>query len=87
MKNTITHEILKSEVATLNILTRELKLITQVKSATQLLNMDGKIILPLNGKYYLLEGEDTSLSDHLKPYSNPDLPLNEGNTSHENKKK
>lgn len=49
---------LRIEVARLNIQTQKIKALSQVNFATQVINMDGRLILPYRGKFYLLLGEN-----------------------------
>ena len=46
------------EVAQLNIKSKEIKIISDVSFATQLLEMDGNLLLPYNGNYRVLLGEN-----------------------------
>ncbi len=58
------------EVARLNTKSKEIKIISDVSFATQLLEMDGNLLLPHNGNYKVLLGENNMAQfDLLKTYS------------------
>ncbi len=60
------------EVAQLNIKNKEVKIISDVFFATQLLEMDGKLLLPHNGEYRILLGKNNLTQfDLLKSQSLP----------------
>lgn len=45
-----------SELFSLNPKTKKLKQVSQLKKVFQVINMDGRIIIPLNGEFYVAEG-------------------------------
>lgn len=55
----------QTEVAQLDLINKSYKSLTNVKNATQIVNMDGRLIFPYMGKYYLIFGKDMSLTDNL----------------------
>ena len=62
----------QTEVARLNIETHSHKVISDVSHATQIIDMDSNLLLPYQGKYYLLLGEnDMTQFDLLKKRQQP----------------
>jgi len=59
IKNTTSEEdkVLSYEAARLNTDSKEIKKLSNVKYATQIVNMDGRLILPYREKFYVLLGE------------------------------
>ena len=56
-----------TEVAQLNIETGSIKVISNISHATQIIDMDSNLLLPYQGKYYILLGKrDTTKFDLLK---------------------
>ncbi|MES1923622.1 hypothetical protein MHBO_005230, partial [Bonamia ostreae] len=57
-----------TEIAALYSHFKELIVITELKFATQLVELDDKLLVPHNDKIFVLKGEiDTSIIDQLKP--------------------
>lgn len=48
----------KMEVARLTLNTKKIKLMSNINFATQIINMDGRLLLPYRGKFYLLIGDN-----------------------------
>jgi hypothetical protein len=61
------------EVVTFNLKDKKINTLSSVKYATQFYNMDGKLILPFRGQYFILDGDqefgDDSLSGDKKSTS------------------
>ena len=56
-----------TDVARLNIETKHIEIISDISYATQIIDMDSNLLLPYQGKYYLLLGQnDTTQFDLLK---------------------
>jgi hypothetical protein len=61
----------KNEVVSLNIANGKLTTITNIQWVSQLVMMDGRIIIPFRDQYYLLKGENTKHNE--SPLGNLDL--------------
>jgi hypothetical protein len=55
-----------TEAVELDIKTKKVKAISNFKHVTQLLEMDGRILIPLRGQFYVIEGKDDIGKDTLK---------------------
>ncbi len=66
-----------TEVVKLDLKTTKLQTMSELGSATQILSMDGRILIPHRGDYYVLEGSSNLSDDKLKtPSANDEeLPL------------
>lgn len=53
------------EVISLNVNDSEIKTLTSLQFPSQLINMDGTLLLPLNGKNFILEGNNELVRDSL----------------------
>lgn len=53
------------EVASLKLGRNRLRVISDVKFATQVVNMDGRLLVPYRGKYFVLKGEKSLKSDNF----------------------
>ena len=74
LKNTTTNSVSGSEIAELNFETKQVKVLTDLKNVTSIINMDGIILTYDNGKYYIIKGNaDYKSVDSLKKDS-PLLP-------------
>ena len=49
----------------LNLENKAIKNLTTVNYATQIINMDGIVLLPLNGKFYILNSDFEQFKDSL----------------------
>ena len=62
----------KTEVAKLNLGTSSVEVISDISHATQIVDMDSNLLLPYQGKYYILLGEnDMTQFDLLKKRKSP----------------
>lgn len=66
-----------TEAVRLELKDSKVKVLTNLKYVTQLVEMDGRVLAPLRGDFYVLEGEANLASDTLKVAPNPqeELPL------------
>jgi len=56
----------KSDVASIDLATKKIKIITDFGNVTQIVDMDGTILLPLNGEVYAINGRTDFQKDVLK---------------------
>ena len=60
----------KTEVARLHLENKSIKIISDILHATQIIDMDSNLLLPYQGKYYILLGKNnTAQFDRLKKRS------------------
>jgi len=66
-----------TEAAQINLATQNLKIRTGFSNVTQLSEMDGRVLIPYRGEYYVLEGNANISEDKLKaiPDKKEELPL------------
>jgi hypothetical protein len=67
-----------TEAVKLDIRTTRLKVLTSLSVVNQLLNIDGRILAPVRGEFYVLEGDHDLSSDTLRggtPTSREELPI------------
>ncbi len=57
--------LFKTEIASLNLKSGKIKILTSLKNVTQVVNMDGRILIPYRNDYYVLKGKFTKVSDQL----------------------
>lgn len=57
----------KYEVAQLNTTNAQVEILSQVNFASSLIDMDGLLLLPYRGEYYILEGNTKLITDSLAP--------------------
>ena len=61
------------EVAQLNLKTKKIDILSSLKWVNSIVNMDGRLLLPFRGTYYVLTGESNSSSkDNLSKKENED---------------
>lgn len=78
---TMTHEkkinLKQTEAVKLDLKTTQVATVTDLGTVTQLISMDGRILIPFRGEYYVLEGTANLTDDKLKSptQSNEELPL------------
>ncbi len=66
----------KTEVVKLDLKTTQIQTMTDLETATQLLSMDSRILIPFRGDFYVLEGPANLTDDNLKsPLKDEELPL------------
>jgi hypothetical protein len=67
----------QTEAVKLEIKTTKLQTVTDLSSVTQLVAMDGRILVPFRGDFYVLEGSANLTDDSLRKPENPneELPL------------
>lgn len=63
----------QTEAVKLDLKTTQVKTVTDLSTVTQLLSMDGRILIPFRGEFYVLEGTSNLTDDKLKS----PVPLNE----------
>jgi hypothetical protein len=63
----------QTEAVKLDLKTNQVKTVTDLSTVTQLLSMDGRILIPFRGEFYVLEGTSNLTDDKLKSPA----PLNE----------
>lgn len=56
-----------TEAAKLEIKDQKLTLLTDLKHVAQLLNIDGRVLIPLRGEFFVLEGQSNLSEDILRP--------------------
>ena len=56
----------KTEIAEVELKTGKVKVRTDLSYVSHVLNMDGRILAPFRGEYYVLEGESNLATDRLK---------------------
>ncbi len=68
------------EVASVTLQTKKIDVLSDLNYATQMINLDGRILIPYRGQYYVIIGDsDLTEEDRLSPKTNnPPLPLTEG---------
>lgn len=69
IKNTSsTYDVSTFEVAQLNLENEKVQELTNLRYVTQIVNLDGRLLIPYRGIYYVLRGEsDLTLDDRLAP--------------------
>lgn len=67
----------QTEAVKLDLKTTQVQTVTDLGTVTQLLSMDGRILIPFRGDYYVLEGTANLTDDKLKSPvpNNEELPL------------
>jgi hypothetical protein len=68
----------QTEAVKLDLKTSQVQTMTEMNTVSQLINMDGRILIPYRGDFYVLEGEANLTDDKLKaptPDSKEELPL------------
>lgn len=67
----------QTEAVKLDLKTTQIKTVTELENVTQLLAMDGRILIPFRGDFHVLEGTANLTEDSLKSPSqtNEELPL------------
>jgi len=67
----------QTEVVKLDLKTTQVKTVTDLSTVTQLISMDGRILIPYRGEYFVLEGTSNLTDDKLKSpvLKNEELPL------------
>lgn len=63
---TINSAAVKSELASVHTDTGALKTVSDLGQVTQVVNIDGKILIPFRGEFYIINGEVQVLNDSLK---------------------
>ncbi len=53
------------EIAKMNLKNKELKIITDLTYATELINLDGRLLVQYRGKFYVLKGEENLRKDDI----------------------
>lgn len=56
----------KTEVAEIELKSGKVKIRTDLSYVSHVLNMDGRILAPFRGEFYVLEGESNLATDQLK---------------------
>ena len=56
----------ETEVASINLKTKEVTVLSDLEYVTQIISMDGMILAPLRGKYYIIKGKRNIVNDALK---------------------
>ncbi|MCO4754289.1 MAG: hypothetical protein KC478_07390 [Bacteriovoracaceae bacterium] len=56
----------KTEVASLDLKTKKVQTLTDLEFVSQIISMDGMILAPYRGKYYIVEGNKNIVDDALK---------------------
>ena len=57
----------ESEAASMDIQNKKLSIMTDLKYVTQLVEMDGRVMIPLRGEFFVLEGRSNLAEDVLRP--------------------
>lgn len=67
----------QTEAVRLDLKTTQVKTLTELQTVTQLISMDGRVLIPFRGDYYVIEGEANLTEDKLKSpvNQNEELPL------------
>ncbi len=67
----------QTEAVKLDLKTTQVQTVTDLESVTQLISMDGRILIPFRGDFHVLEGNANLTDDKLKSPShfNEELPL------------
>lgn len=67
----------QTEVVRLDLKTTQIMTMTELGSASQIISMDGRILIPFRGEFYVLEGTANLTDDKLKApvNTNEELPL------------
>lgn len=55
-----------TEVVSLDVKTQGISLISNLKKAFQIIDMDGRILIPYGNEYYVIEGQNDAKSDSLE---------------------
>lgn len=56
----------ESEVASLDLKTKDVSILTDFRRVTQLVDMDGMILSPFRGQYYIVKGGKNLIDDEIK---------------------
>lgn len=66
----------QTEAVKLDLKTTQVKTLTDLQTVNQLISMDGRVLVPFRGDYYVLEGEANLTEDKLKAVNpSEELPL------------
>lgn len=67
------------EVASITLQTKKVDVLSDLNYATQMINLDGRILIPYRGQYYVIIGDsDLTEEDRLSPkLETPPLPITE----------
>ena len=54
-----------SEVVSVDLMSKKITTLSDINNATQILNLDGRLVTPFQGKFYMLEGTNNVFDDTL----------------------
>jgi hypothetical protein len=55
-----------SEVVSMDLKTKSISVISNLEHVTQIINMAGRLLIPLRGEYFVLSGDETTINDDLE---------------------